>query len=95
MKYFSSRRREIFLAWIFVLHRDVVISVSGGNFAPIYHPEIDGIPSRSQNPTAKRLTVGCYFKEVVFRKGVVSKFFDLEGIALSSTAYAFMQYVNY
>jgi hypothetical protein len=66
MKYFSSRRREIFLAWIFVLHRDVVISASGGNFDLIYHPEIDGIPSRSQNPTAQKLTVGCYFKEVVF-----------------------------
>ena len=47
MKYFSSRRCEIFLARIFVLRRDVVISASGGNFEAVYHPEIDGIPSRS------------------------------------------------
>ena len=47
MKYFSSRRCEIFLARIFVLRRDVVISASGGNFEAVYYLEIDGIPSRS------------------------------------------------
>ena len=51
-----------------MLRRDVVISASGGNFEAVYHPEIDGIPSRSQNPTAQNLTVGCYFKKVVFRQ---------------------------
>ena len=49
-----------------MLRRDVVISASGGNFEAVYHPEIDGIPSRSRNPIAKRLTIGCYFKEVIF-----------------------------
>lgn len=35
---FSSRRCEIFLVRIFVLYRDVVSSVSGGNFKVVYRP---------------------------------------------------------
>ena len=42
-----------------------------------------------------RKSLAKQFLEIVFRKGVVSKFFDLEGMVLSSTADAFMQYVNY
>ena len=56
---FSSRRCEIFLVRIFVLYRDVVSSVSGGNFKVVYRHKIDGIPSWSQHPIVKRLMIGC------------------------------------
>ena len=48
------------------LHREENLSASRGNFKAIYWGKFDGIPSRSRNPIAKKLTVGCYFKGQIY-----------------------------